>query len=91
MRCYASLVIRELTAAAILVGILRGPGCGEVDSPENGANAPCTRDSDCVSSLVCAQGVCVSPEPPDSDASIDDASLGDAAADAIADAAGSDG
>jgi hypothetical protein len=86
-----ALVIKGLTAATILVGILRGPGCGEATSPENGANAPCTRDTDCVSSLVCAQGVCVPPPPPDSDASIDDASPGDAAADAIADAAGSDG
>jgi hypothetical protein len=86
-----ALVIKGLALATIFVGLLRGPGCGEVDRRENGANAPCTRDLDCESSLSCEEGVCVSPSQPQSDASIDDASIGDAAADAIADAAGSDG
>jgi hypothetical protein len=84
-----ALVIKGLAAGTIIVGLLRGPGCGEVDSPENGANAPCTRNFDCVSGLVCDQGVCV--PPPIGDASTNDASIDDAAADAIADAAGSDG
>jgi hypothetical protein len=66
--CYDLVVIKGLTAATILVGILRGPGCGEVDRPENGANAPCTRDKDCQSSLLCEEGVCVPPSPPDADA-----------------------
>jgi hypothetical protein len=75
----------------MLIGILRGPGCGEVASSENGANAPCTRNSDCTSALVCAQGVCVPPLTPVTDASIDSA-IDDASFEDAADAnAGSDG
>ncbi|MEO7112336.1 MAG: hypothetical protein ABI183_17960 [Polyangiaceae bacterium] len=83
-------MIKGLALATIFVGLLRGPGCGEVDSPEYGANAPCTRNKDCAHDLACVQGVCVSPLPED-DASTDDASIDDAKADAIADAAASDG
>jgi hypothetical protein len=85
-----ALVIKGLALATIFVGLLRGPGCGEVDSPEYGANAPCTRNKDCAGDLACVQGVCVSPSQGDDASTNDDASIDDAA-DAIADAAASDG
>lgn len=82
-----ALVIKGLAIATIFVGLLRGPGCGEVGSPDNGANAPCTRNADCAAELACVQGVCVPPSAYDDASTNDDASI-DAA---DADAAGSDG
>lgn len=83
-------MIKGLALATIFVGLMRGPGCGEVDSPEYGANAPCTRDKDCAGDLACVQGVCVPPSV-GNDASINDDAAADAAPDAIADAAANDG
>jgi hypothetical protein len=41
-----------------MLGSLRGPGCGDLDSPSAGVNAPCTRDHDCHAHLACVRGVC---------------------------------
>jgi hypothetical protein len=56
---------------AVALGLSREPGCGGVDDPQGGKNAPCTRDSDCKSTLKCSEGVCVDRStsvtpPPDS-------------------------
>jgi hypothetical protein len=51
-----------IAVGAIAFGMLRDPGCGGVDDPEGGPNAPCTRSSDCESGLTCMQGVCTGPD-----------------------------
>lgn len=81
-------MIRGLVVSAVALALLRGPGCGEVESADSTANAPCTRDKDCGSELVCRGGVCVSSTPLP-DASFVDASDGDAAdaPDSLSDAA----
>jgi len=57
-------VVRQSFAAFALValGFSRDPGCGGVDDPDGGPNAPCTRSSDCGGSLVCLEGVCREPD-----------------------------
>jgi hypothetical protein len=56
-------VVRQaLTTVAIALGLGRGPGCGDVDDPKGGTNAPCTRSSDCGRALVCLEGVCREPD-----------------------------
>ncbi|MBX3227063.1 MAG: hypothetical protein KIT84_35995 [Labilithrix sp.] len=63
------------TAIVTMLGLARAPGgCGGVDDPDGGPNAPCTRSSDCGGDLVCSEGVCReidagSPAPPIPDAS----------------------
>lgn len=54
------MVQRGLTSALVLLlGLARDPGgCGDVDDPEGGSNAPCTRSKDCKHGLVCSEGVC---------------------------------
>jgi hypothetical protein len=53
----------SLTAVALVaVGLTRDPGCGGVDEPNGGPNAPCTRSSDCGHGLVCQEGVCRDPD-----------------------------
>jgi hypothetical protein len=48
--------------AFVALGLSRDPGgCGGVDAPQNGTNAPCTRNSDCKGDLTCSEGVCVDP------------------------------
>jgi hypothetical protein len=56
-------VVRQGFAAVALValGFSRDPGCGGVDDPDGGTNAPCTRSPDCGGSLVCLEGVCREP------------------------------
>ena len=76
-------MLRSLAIAGVVLAALRGPGCGEVDSTESAANAPCTRDKDCESGLVCSAGVCIVPSA-GRDASSDSAV--DASLDADADA-----
>jgi hypothetical protein len=69
----------------ILLGALRSPGCGDVDSPRADVNAPCTRDRDCHSRLACIRGVCTAPSAEDAG---DDGAVVpdvDAASDAAAD------
>lgn len=78
-------MLRQAVALSLALGILRGPGCGDVDSPSNGPNAPCTRDRDCREPLVCAQGVCVTA---DSGAGADDAGPGDSGHPSALDAGG---
>lgn len=78
-------VVRQtaLTFAFVALGLSRDPGCGGVDDPEGGTNAPCTRNSDCRSGLRCFEGVCVD-EAADGDASstiVDDAGSTDASGD----------
>lgn len=52
--------------ALVALGVSRDPGgCGGVDDPQGGTNAPCTRNSDCRSGLRCSEGVCVDPNAPD--------------------------
>ena len=51
-----------ITAVTFAFGMLRDPGCGGVDDPEGGPNAPCTRSSDCKIGLACSQGVCTGPD-----------------------------
>lgn len=53
---------QTFTAFAVVALGLRDPGCGGVDGPEGGPNAPCTRSSDCGGSLVCLEGVCREPD-----------------------------
>jgi hypothetical protein len=60
---YNHAVVRQGFVAAVVValGFARDPGCGGVDDPDGGTNAPCTRSSDCGGSLVCLEGVCREP------------------------------
>ena len=59
-------------------GLAHDGGCG-ADTPPSGRNAPCTRQRDCVTGLVCGDGVCVDPDaavteggaPPSLDAGAD--------------------
>lgn len=53
-------MVRQSFAAVALValGFSRDPGCGGVDDPDGGPNAPCTRSSDCGDGLLCLEGVC---------------------------------
>jgi hypothetical protein len=62
-----------MAATAIVVGLLRDPGCGGDDMP-NGVNGPCTRSKDCTAGLACQQGVCT---PPDAGVSGDASDDGD--------------
>ncbi len=64
-------MVRQTFVAVALValGFSRDPGCGGIDNPQGGTNAPCTRSSDCGGSLVCRAGVCRDPE--DDDGSLD--------------------
>ena len=61
---YASRVLRQ----ALVFGVAgfslmaRDPGCSGVDSTSSGPNAPCTRDYDCASGLICKGGVCAGPD-----------------------------
>jgi hypothetical protein len=58
-------VVRQTFAAVAFValGFARDPGgCGGVDTPNGGPNAPCTRSSDCGGKLVCLEGVCREPD-----------------------------
>lgn len=60
------VVHREAFAAlALALGLSRDPGCGGVDDPQGGTNAPCTRHSDCRSGLSCSEGVCTDLEAKD--------------------------
>jgi hypothetical protein len=60
---YAFDVLRH----ALVLGVAglsiaaRGPGCGGFESSSAGLNAPCTRDTDCESGLLCQAGVCTGP------------------------------
>ena len=47
----------RLVLAVALLALAREPGCGGVDSTENGPGAPCTRDKDCTTGS-CVHGVC---------------------------------
>lgn len=47
--------------AFVALGLSRDPGCGGVDDPQGGTNAPCTRHSDCRAELKCSEGVCIDP------------------------------
>jgi len=58
---FRSVVV--LIGVATLV-LLCGPGCGDVDHPESGPNAPCTRSKDCRHELRCVDGVCLDPDAP---------------------------
>jgi hypothetical protein len=67
-------VIRQgaIGFALVALGLARDPGgCGAVDDPDGGTNAPCTRNSDCRSGLICSDGVCAGPDsgntPPKND------------------------
>ena len=57
-------MVRQTLAALAFValGSASDPGCGGVDGPDGGTNAPCTRSSDCGGSLVCSEGVCREPD-----------------------------
>jgi hypothetical protein len=74
-------VLRGALAVTFLFGALRGPGCGDLDSPSAGANAPCTRDRDCHAQLACVRGVCADKSPADAgaEAATADAATADAA------------
>jgi hypothetical protein len=50
--------MRAALLGLALLGLMRDPSCGGVDTPASGVNAPCTRDKDCQLGLVCASGVC---------------------------------
>lgn len=58
------MAVRASLAAMAFVGLGltgasgRDPGCGGVNDPQGGPNAPCTRSSDCGGGLVCLEGVC---------------------------------
>ena len=67
----------KLFTVGIALGFANDPGCGSVDSPSSGINAPCTRTKDCKGDLVCEKGVCTSPSQVDAG--------GDSSADADAD------
>jgi hypothetical protein len=45
----------------LALGLTHDGGCG-ADTPPSGRNAPCTRQRDCVTGLVCGGGVCVDPD-----------------------------
>lgn len=74
-----------LALTVVLLGALREPGCGDVDSPRADVNAPCTRDRDCHSHLACIRGVCADKSAADAGDAGDlpegDAALPDAATD----------
>jgi hypothetical protein len=56
-------VVRQaLSLVVIAIGLGREPGCGGVDDPDGGTNAPCTRSSDCGTKLACLEGVCRDPD-----------------------------
>ncbi|MBX3217550.1 MAG: hypothetical protein KF850_36300 [Labilithrix sp.] len=80
-------MVRQSFAAVALValGFARGPGCGGLDDPEGGPNAPCTRSSDCGGALVCLAGVCREPGD-DDDTSRDAGGEGESPAPALEDA-----
>lgn len=52
------------TFSLVAIGLARDPGCGDVEHPNGGPNAPCTRQADCSGDLVCAEGVCTGPDSP---------------------------
>ncbi len=59
------MVIRQgaIGFALVAFGLARDPGgCGGIDDPDGGTNAPCTRNSDCRGGLVCMEGVCTGPD-----------------------------
>ncbi len=57
------MIRQTFTAFAfVALGFSRDPGCGGVDNPDGGPNAPCTRSSDCGGNLVCSEGVCREPD-----------------------------
>ena len=60
-------MLRPYLAAGLLVVAFREPACGEGEA-RGGVNAPCTRQKDCESPLVCAEGVCASASTPDAGA-----------------------
>lgn len=49
----------------VMLGLLGSLGCDDVDHPEYGLNAPCTRSKDCRDELRCIDGVCADPDAPD--------------------------
>jgi len=65
-------VLRQgfVAVALVALGVSRDPGCGGIDNPQGGTNAPCTRSSDCGGSLVCLAGVCRDHDE-DDDGSLD--------------------
>jgi len=82
-------VLRQSFAAFALValGFSKDPGCGGVDDPDGGTNAPCTRSSDCGGSLVCSEGVCREPDAGhESTASRDSSTAPDSSAPQVVDA-----
>lgn len=64
---YHRTVLRQGFAAFAFVALRfsGAPGCGGVDNPQGGTNAPCTRSSDCGGSLACLAGVCRDPDGDD--------------------------
>lgn len=60
--------LSAVAVAFVALGLSRDPGCGGVDDPQGGTNAPCTRSSDCRSGLLCSEGVCVDPDAGDAGA-----------------------
>ncbi|HVJ89340.1 MAG TPA: hypothetical protein VM580_06015 [Labilithrix sp.] len=76
---------QSLTAVALVtLGWVREPGCGGIEDPDGGTNAPCTRSSDCGGGLVCSEGVCREPDSGGSGNPVPDG--GDGGADGVGDA-----
>lgn len=68
--------------ALVALGASRDPGgCGGVDAPQGGTNAPCTRHSDCKGELRCSEGVCIDPNADASTSSNDGGGVRDASDD----------
>ncbi len=69
--------------AGISLSFGRDPGgCGGVDEHSGTVNAPCTRDKDCKTDLVCREGVCADLDAgPPRDAAPPDGGTKDAARD----------